>query len=54
MSRQQARKAHQEEIFTKKYDELKDRYESDKVKLGKQLGIKTFDMGSINSYDNPQ
>ena len=41
---------HQEELFQQKYEDLKARWEEDGVKLGQQLGLKTFDLTKICAY----
>jgi len=50
-SREQERKDKQDQLFEEKYEELKSRYDEDKVLLGNQLGIKSFHLSSVQSFE---
>ncbi len=46
-TKEQIRQQKQQELFKEQYEELKRRWETDRVKFGQDIGLKTFDLGKI-------
>jgi nucleosome binding factor SPN SPT16 subunit len=54
VTKESDRLRHQEELFKQKHEELKAKWDEDKCKIGSTLGVKAFDLSTVQSYSDPK